>query len=181
MAGCQPQEIILSPITSVVPQHEALLAEVRQVFAVIAGLAATPPSCIEDGMRRLATLRAQSYEHMNQMQHEYLLLQAIDLLGKQLPQGAGTIAWHWNPRQTGGALEPDLQATIGDTVVFSVEATTSPLPKGSLNARMRDTLHKLSAMAGRQIYVVRTAAMQRAALTKVVKQGWNIEVLLLQI
>ncbi len=114
---------------------------------------------------------------MNQLQHEALLLEAAAEIEHGLQDA--DIEWTWNPRQKGGRDEPDLQGRADGNIVISAEATASPIPKGYIDSRIRDTLKKLSAFPGKRFYCVRTPQMQQRAETKIVKAGYDIEVLLL--
>src|SRR3989304_2007396 len=110
------------------------------------------------GIERLRAIRTTLYENLNQIQHEYLILQGLRWLRANGYNGED-LQWYWNPRQTGNASEPDLLAAKGSRVVLSAEATTSESPRGVIDSRMRDTLAKLSSMEGRRFYFVRTIAM----------------------
>lgn len=151
-----------------------VLADIGQFLADLRGMAAVVTS-LEEGSDRLRQIRGAVYESLNQIQHEYLVLQGLRWLQTN-GYAARDLEWSWNPRQTGDATEPDLRARDGDTVVLSAEATTSERPDGVIDSRMRDTLTKLSLMPGRKFYFVRTEAMARRARTKVTKNSWNIEV-----
>lgn len=60
-------------------------------------------------------------------------------------------------------------------VVLSAEITTSTEPRGLIDSRMRDTLQKLSSMAGQRFYFTASPAMCQRARTKIRKGGWHIE------
>lgn len=153
---------------SVLPKIQKLAAEIRialahDVIEVGAGLSA------------LRLLRKIAQEETNQILHEAMLLQAAKWLTEARSIGKA-ITWRWNPRQTGGAKEPDLQACRGATVILSAEATTSNEAKGMIDQRMANTLLKLSAMQGDKYYFVATAAMRKRAETKISRAAYDIKV-----
>ena len=130
---------------------------------------------LDSGISLLRELRASLYESLNQIQHGYLILQALRWLRGQ-GFGGEKPTWYWNPRQTGDASEPDLMARDGTSVLLCAEVTTSEKPSGTIDTRMRETLEKLSRMEGRKFYIVRTQEMARRARTKVNAGSWNIEI-----
>ena len=119
-----------------------------------------------------------AYENLNQMQHEYLILLAARYLAEQAAVPADT-SWQWNPRQTGGSSEPDLQGSAGAAVLVSAEITTSRRPVGTIDKRMRTTLAKLNGFAGQRFYIVRTSAMATRASTIVKANDYAISVVIL--
>ena len=156
-------------------QAEAnVLADIRGFLSDLRGLTADSRS-LENGTERLRKIRSAVYENLNQIQHEYLVLQGLKWL-RNNGYSEAHLKWFWNPRQTGDATEPDLRATHDGRIVLSAEATTSEKPEGVIDSRMRDTLAKLSKMPGRRFYFVRTQAMAQRATTKVAKNSWRIEV-----
>ncbi|MEW6227890.1 MAG: hypothetical protein AB1700_07310 [Bacillota bacterium] len=132
-------------------------------------------SSLNDGIQRLQAIRAELYENLNQIQHEYLIIQGIQWLQARGYTGDG-VEWYWNPRQTGDSREPDLLAKNNAKIVVSAEATASESPQGVIDTRMRNTLSKLNTMEGDKFYFVRTEAMAKRARTKINKNHWNIEV-----
>lgn len=151
-----------------------VLSDVRRFLGIVQRLAATPVSAVEPGVAVLKQLRAETYEDLNQIQHEYMIVCAAEWLVAQKRCPPDTL-WFWNPRQTGLADEPDLRGEYNDVVVLSAEITTSTEPKGVIDSRMRDTLQKLSAMAGQRFYFTASPAMCKRARTKIAKGGWEIE------
>lgn len=151
-----------------------VLADIKRFLSELRGLSDDVTS-LEDGTERLRKIRSAVYENLNQIQHEYLVLQGLQWLRDNGYRDAH-LEWSWNPRQTGDATEPDLQAEDGAQIVVSAEATTSEKPQGVIDSRMRDTLAELSQMPGRRYYFVRTEAMAQRAMTKVVKNSWDIQV-----
>ena len=159
-----------------------LSTEERRLFKEAGNLLVKIRATVKDEPRDLAGmvetlegLRAQTYEDINQTQHEAMILRAAKSLQKGDFLGRD-IEWHWNPRQTGTADEPDLRGIFAGHTVVSAEITTSPDAKGALDSRMRATLEKLSTMEGKRIFFVRTAPMLRRAETKVSKAGYQVEV-----
>jgi hypothetical protein len=140
----------------------------------IQSIAGAPVDAVGRGIDILKRLRAETYEDLNQIQHEYMILCSAQWLIEQNRCPADTI-WSWNPRQTGGADEPDLRGEQNGAVLLSAEITTSTEPKGMIDNRMRRTLEKLSKMAGQQFYFTASPAMFQRAQTKIRKGGWQIE------
>lgn len=151
-----------------------VLADIRGFLADLRGLTGEARS-LEEGTDRLRKIRGAVYENLNQIQHEYLVLQGLQWL-RNNGYSDPSLKWFWNPRQTGDATEPDLRAMNEARIVLSAEATTSEKPEGVIDSRMRDTLAKLSKMPGRRFYFVRTPAMAQRATTKVGKNSWKIQV-----
>jgi hypothetical protein len=155
--------------------RKKLYADIERCLAEIRTLSAQTFSTPESGVSLLHRLRRATYEDLNQIQHEYLILEATRWL---IDNGicAPTTEWLWNPRQTGDAQEPDLRGMDQQTIVVSAEITTSEKPDGAIDARMSKTLKKLSLLEGKKFYFVRTDAMAMRARTKITKAGWLITV-----
>jgi len=155
--------------------EEQVFQKVNQLISGVRRTVAEEPSSLEAGIRILEQLRKENYENLNQIQHEAMILRAAwslqrtDLAGEELE-------WYWNPRQTGGAEEPDLRGAIAGRIEVSAEITTSERPVGTIDQRMETTLKKLSAMPGKRIYFVRTEAMEERARAKIDKTNFQIEV-----
>lgn len=132
---------------------------------------------LDEGLSRLRMIRATVYEDLNQIQHEYLIIQGLDWIMEHGCAPAG-IQWYWNPRQTGNSTEPDLRGVFNGKVIISAEATTSEKPQGTIDKRMRKTLEKLNEMEGSKFYFVRTPAMGKRAKTKVNTGNWCISVVM---
>lgn len=150
------------------------LSDIRMLLTRIQTIAAVEIDEVAKGIDVLKRLRAETYEDLNQIQHEYMILCAAQWLIDQHRCPSDTI-WFWNPRQTGGADEPDLRGERGGTAIVSAEITTSTEPKGMIDSRMRKTLGKLSKMAGQKFYFTASPAMCQRAQTKIGKDGWHIE------
>ena len=162
-------------ITSVKLAKERLFAELQRYIARIRELVGKDVSSIEQGIAILRDLRKESYEDLNQIQHEGLILRAVQWFESSLSEGT-VPDWYWNPRQTGDSTEPDLRGIRDGVVVVSVEATTSEEPKGSIDKRMRETLAKLNDMSGKRYYFVRTEQMAKRAKTKILNNDYQIKV-----
>jgi hypothetical protein len=119
------------------------------------------------------------YENLNQIQHEYLILQGLIWLNSNGHAAANT-QWYWNPRQTGDSTEPDLRGTLNGQAVISAEATTSEKPQGVIDTRMKNTMSKLNDMEGEKFYFIRTNPMEMRANTKARNNGWRITVVKLE-
>jgi hypothetical protein len=157
-----------------------VLADVQRFVATIRELSALPFTTVEAGVGILDRVRRETYEDLNQIQHEHLIVRAAEWLLEQALCQPST-QWSWNPRQTGDHQEPDLRGTDGNIVVVSAEITTSERPVGVIDTRMHKTLRKLAAMEGLKFYFVRTEAMERRAKTKIEKSSWQIRVVRLAV
>lgn len=151
-----------------------VLADVQRFLGTVQRVAATSISDVESGIAVLKQLRGETYEDLNQIQHEFMIVCAAEWLVTQKRCPADTL-WSWNPRQTGTADEPDLRGKHGGFVVASAEVTTSGSPKGLIDSRMRSTLLKLSSMEGERFYFTASPSMCRRAQTKILKGAWQIE------
>lgn len=152
-----------------------VLAAVRACLGSVRSLVQREPETVLDGLEVLRRLRAEVYEDLNQIQHEAMLLQTARLLEEDEFRGKA-VEWWWNPRQTGGDLEPDLRGVIDGQPAVSVEATASEDPQGTIDTRMASTLLKLSRMPGAKYYFVRSGKMEQRAKTKIRKADYPIEV-----
>jgi hypothetical protein len=154
--------------------RDKVLAHVKRLVTTAQRIAAGRIGTIEEGIAILKELRAATYEDLNQIPHEFMVLCAAEWLinRKRCP---GEAVWSWNPRQTGGADEPDLRGEFDGAVIVSAEITTSTSPQGVIDTRMRKTLQKLSSMAGERFYFTASQAMCLRAKTKIARAGWQIE------
>jgi hypothetical protein len=152
--------------------------DIARLIKAIRRLAETQPTSVESGILLLRQLRSETYEDVNQIQHEDMILKAAEWLISRAVVPAGA-KWFWNPRQTGTAAEPDLQGKFNGSTIVSAEITASENPLGVIDMRMRKTLEKLAQMDGLKFYFVRSATMQTRARTKVLKRQAAIEVVLL--
>lgn len=157
---------------------DKVLKDARRCLTTVRRLAAGHFKTAEAGVAVLRRLRCETYEDVNQIQHEHSILQAAQWLveNRQCPLST---SWSWNPRQTGTAVEPDLQGRHRGVVVISAEVTTSERPVGVIDTRMRKVLGKLSGAAGKKYYFVCSETMRKRARTKVAKAGWSITVVFL--
>jgi hypothetical protein len=161
--------------------HDAtnkVLMDLRRCLSTIQRLAAQPFDTPDAGVQVLTSIRSETYEDINQIQHEYFILLAAQWLLDEGGCPAATM-WSWNPRQTGTLGEPDLQGRHNEIIVVSAEITTSAKPVGVIDARMAKILKKLSLTEGAKYYFVCTERMRRRASTKLAKAGWLIQVVLL--
>jgi hypothetical protein len=154
-----------------------VLRDMREIVSKLRQLSVLDVKDVRAGNLQLREIRLSVYEDLNQIQHEYLLLQG---LGWLLANGFDSqVEWEWNPRQTGSGKEPDLRGTVNGRILVSAEASTSEIPKGTIDSRMRETLQKLSQMEGKKFYFVRTDEMVKRAETKARKANWSISVVML--
>jgi hypothetical protein len=151
-----------------------VLADVERLLSTVQRVAATPIAEVEAGIAVLKELRAETYEDLNQIQHEFMIVRAAEWLVTQNRVPSETL-WSWNPRQTGLADEPDLRGEHNGAIILSAEITTSTEPKGLIDSRMRTTLEKLSNMDGERFYFTASEAMCQRARTKIRKAGWQIQ------
>lgn len=155
--------------------EEKVLGDVRRCLAKLRALLSTSAETAEAGVAALSKLRAEGYEELNQIQHEYAALCAVRWLAAQARAPEGT-RWEWNPRQTGDATEPDIRGVVNGRVVISGEVTTSARPIGVIDRRMQSTLEKLAGMEGARFYFVLSDRMRMRAETKVRKAGHDLVV-----
>ncbi len=151
-----------------------VLSDIREFILTVRNLSGDV-NTIGEGIGRLRRIRGAVYENMNQIQHEYLILQGIKWLSTN-GYDIDKLELYWNPRQTGDSNEPDLVIKHGSQIVACAEVTTSENPVGTIDTRMRETLNKLNIMDGDKFYFVRTKAMFDRAQTKIIKNGWDIRV-----
>jgi hypothetical protein len=151
-----------------------VLTDVKRLLATAQRLASAPVNSVQGGIAILKELRAEMYEDLNQIQHEYMIVCSAEWLIAQQHCPAETV-WSWNPRQTGPMNEPDLRGENKGVILLSAEITTSASPVGLIDTRMRKTLQKLSAMEGKKFYFTASDPMCRRAQTKIQKAGWPIE------
>jgi hypothetical protein len=150
-----------------------VLADVEAYIGKLRALAGQPVPDVESGVRLLYMIRGETSEDLNQIQHENLILRAAQWLLDHQVCPSDTV-WEWNPRQGGGGAEPDLRGSRNGTTLVSAEIATSKEPKGTIDARMRSTLEKLSRDQGEKYYFVCSEAMRQRASTKISKAGWRI-------
>jgi hypothetical protein len=156
--------------------QEKVWNDTQRLIAHIQRVSSTPVTGIVGGIALLRQLREETYEDLNQVQHEHMILLAADWLIREARCDART-EWSWNPRQTGDNTEPDLRGYLDGTITVSAEITTSKKPDGVIDTRMAGTLQKLSQMQGALFYFVRTDSMSSRARTKTKKDQWPIEVI----
>jgi hypothetical protein len=161
------------PLNDLAKEEAEILSRLRDCVSRIEQLITPGFSDVTGGIALLRLLRSESAEDINQLQHAALALAAVRLIRSQRPETTAA-NWFWNPFQTGGIEEPDLQARNGSVVVFSIEVTASERPVGTIDSRMADTLQKLASMPGERYYFVRTAEMLTRARTKIGKAGYAI-------
>jgi len=164
----------MEQITDIEEARNKVLSDMQALLSQIRSHSEQNITRVDDGATFLRKLRSTVYENMNQIQHEFLLLKAMEWL---LTQGyKHDDRWEWNPRQTGGIDEPDLRVRKGDNILLCAEATTSEKPVGVIDQRMKKTLTKLSEMKGEKFYFVKTDKMKQRAKTKIENNGWAISV-----
>lgn len=156
-------------VGSIEEAREKVFSDVKCLLEDLRSLTQSEPASVDEGIARIAEIRECAYEDLNQIQHEFLILQAANwLLENERVSEQAT--WSWNPRQTGGSDEPDLRAELDGNIKVSCEITTSRRPVGTIAERMRSTLAKLSEFEGDKFYFVRTDQMLKRA-EKYIKDG----------
>lgn len=136
----------------------------------------TKDNSFTEKIEMLKSIRLAIYENLNQFQHEYLIIKAAIELQDEFRE---VDTWRWNPNQTGGKSEADLQGYHNNKIVLSAEITTSLNPKGVIDTKMKKTLEKLNKLEGVKFYVVQTEAMAKRARSKV--KNMNLSVTIKQI
>jgi hypothetical protein len=169
----------MDKISDIQKAEEKVLSDMNKFIENIRRNTIDDIPSLGEGLARLRNIRASVYENLNQIQHEYLILQGLSWLSIN-GFGQSELHWYWNPRQTGNSSEPDLKAVTNGKIVVSAEATTSEKPQGIIDSRMRDTLSKLNQMEGNKYYFVRTKEMEQRAKTKVTKNKWDVKVVIIE-
>ena len=169
----------MKPLGSIESASNDVLNDARKLLECLRSHLTQEPTTADEAVKTLNHIRRETYESLNQIQHEYLIIQAVKWLQKNDLTIVGGL-WQWNPRQTGGKNEPDLTFMRQQICLISAEVTTSPAPKGSIGSHMQDTLSKLSQMQGNKFYFVLTEIMRKNAQTKVDASGWDINIVLIQ-
>ena len=162
-------------VENIAEAKNKVLSDMNAFILSIRQHASDDISTLSDGLLKLRNIRSSVYENLNQIQHEYLILQGMVWLSNN-GYDQHNIHWFWNPRQTGDSSEPDLRGVVNGAIVVSAEATTSEKPQGVIDTRMRNTLEKLDKIEGDKYYFVRTYIMEQRAKTKVTNKGWKISV-----
>lgn len=165
----------MEPINNIEEATEKVLSDMNAFIQSVRRQSADDIIDLNDGLSRLRNIRTSVYENLNQIQHEYLILQGLIWLNHNNHTPSGT-QWYWNPRQTGDSSEPDLRGILNGVIVVSAEATTSEKPQGVIDKRMKKTLGKLNDMDGSKYYFIRTPSMERRANTKVTNNMLQITV-----
>src|SRR3989304_2476173 len=148
--------------------HQKILSDVQRFLATVNNLSSKPCETAEAGIGILDRLRRETYEDLNQIQHEHLIVRAAEWLLEKRNCPLETV-WYWNPRQTGDHTEPDLRGIYSGAILVSAEITTSEKPVGTIDSRMKKILTKLAAMQGEKFYFVRTSEMRQRAATTITK------------
>jgi hypothetical protein len=152
-----------------------VLSNVQRQLAGLRRVLAEPVETVEAAALLLGSLRRQAHEHLNQIQHEQLIVAAAEWLAAHGVGSADTV-WHWNPRSRSDHAGPDLMGSECGVVRVCAEVNALEEPVGVIDAQMRRALAKLASLDGRRFYFVRTTSMKRRAVTKVVKAGWDVAV-----
>ena len=160
--------------------EKKVLGDGKSLIRQLRSLVEADPESLVDAIEALAEVREVAYEDLNQIQHEYLILQGAKWLIQE-GHSPSDSEWHWNPRQTGGKDEPDLVGESNGNTTVSAEATTSKRPVGTIAERMKSTLAKLNNFQGKRFYFVRTAVMEKRAKNYVDAEKYDISVVRLAI
>jgi hypothetical protein len=162
-------------ITDIGHMMGKVLSDMNNFISTIRKFVGEEVSSLTDGLTVLRNVCSSVYEDLNQIQHEYLILQGFLWLsenGFNQPE----IIWYWNPRQTGNIEEPDLRATLNGKIVVSAEVTTLEISQDLIDSKMNHTLLKLNEMEGTRYYFIRTTSMENRARTKITGGRLRIEV-----
>ena len=165
----------MKPIGSLQSASENILKEAKSLLMTLRQHTESTPEDIVEAIRILEDIRNDVYEDLNQLQHEYLTLKAVEWLQSQYPFPNEAI-FYWNPRQTGDETEPDIALEHRGNRLISAEVTTSKIPMGLINSRIATTLEKLNQMPGKKFYFVRSDKMHKRAKTKVERSKFDIQV-----
>lgn len=84
--------------------RKKVLADIGDLITRLRSLTGPTPDSVKDGIATLRQIRRTSYEDLNQIQHESLILEAADwLAARDLIPASATM--YWNPRQTGDTAD----------------------------------------------------------------------------
>lgn len=166
-------------IDNIEQAKEKVLTDMNSFLSSVRNLAGENITDLRAGLFTLRNIRSSVYENLNQIQHEYLILEGLIWLNSNGHAHPDT-QWYWNPRQTGDSTEPDLRGISGGKAVISAEATTSEKPQGVIDTRMKNTMAKLNEMKGNKFYFIRTNPMEMRANTKAKNNSWQITVVKLE-
>jgi hypothetical protein len=165
----------MQPLTHFTEERSKVVSRIQELVEVTREICRLSPDTLERGIEALKSLRRLTYENLNQILHESMILDAVEYLIREGVCPPET-EWRWNPRQTGGKEEPDLLGTLSGHILISAEITTSEKPQGVLATRMAATLAKLATMQGRRFYFVCSDAMRDRAASRVAELGASIKV-----
>jgi hypothetical protein len=167
----------MKPLPDIAQERKRVYRDVVALVQETRRHVATKPATFKAGLGRLFKLRKAVYEHLNQLQHEGLLLDAIAWLIADRIVSANA-SWSWHPRQTSGKGEPDLKAVLNGRTLICAEATAAAAPKGTIAERLEVALGKLlKGQRARSYYCfVRTVEMERAARDIVQTQKLKVKV-----
>ncbi len=168
----------MKPIISLTSVRAELETDVNYFMKRGRSMFSSKHDTLGDGVSHLSSVRKELYEDLNQLQHRYLALTAMEYLEAN-QTNTQSISWSWHPTSTGPANEPDILGVVDKGTALLGEVTSSPKPIGSIDKRMAATLGNLSKMDGKKYYFVRTDVMAKRARTKVEKAGYDIEVVTL--
>lgn len=166
----------MKPLRDIVGEHQRVLEDIRVCLDILRKCVADNPADLPTGVHCLDLISRTAYEDLNQLQHEAILLAGVSLLIGQNSDLASA-KWCWNPRQGGGASEPDLQAHKESMVLLSAEGTCSRSPQGATTKRMNATLEKLNRMPGTRFFLVANSEMLHRARSRIARMNYCIEVL----
>jgi hypothetical protein len=156
----------MEKIKNIVDAKNKVLGDMKALVVNIRTQTTEKLTDLSQGLNILRNIRSSVYENLNQIQHEYLILEGLIWLINNNLVPSDT-QWYWNPRQTGDSTEPDLKGVLNGKVIVSAEATTPEKPQGFIDSRMKKTLGKLNTMGGNKYYFIRSSAMELRANTKV--------------
>jgi hypothetical protein len=131
----------------------------------------TTPCELNEQVLFLTKFRKAIYEDLNQLQHKALIIESAEILQKEYPK---INKWKWHPEQTSHPDEADLMGYTDDKIIISAEVTTSMLPVGTIDTRMRKTLDSLKGKPGERFYFVRSKEMLTRSETKISNNNWDI-------
>jgi hypothetical protein len=146
----------MEQIGSIDAARNKVQIDIDNCLATIRRIATSNPRSLVDGIKLLRCLRNEAYEDLNQIQHEFAILRAVEWLSAT-GRYSTEMVWSWNPRQTGTVDEPDLRGDFDSKICISAEVTTS------------------TKMQGDKFYFTSSMAMRKRAQTKISRASWRIE------
>ena len=107
-------------IDNIKQAKDKVLTDMNAFLSSIRDLSGENVTDLGVGLSKLRKIRSSVYENLNQIQHEYLILQGLIWLNSN-GHAPVNVQWYWNPRQTGDSTEPDLRGTLNARWLYQLK------------------------------------------------------------